>query len=154
MNRFATSLHLLTRDALDAVMPTAENKNLVIHTNLPEDISQVLVDADMIRRVLINLLENAVKYTPQGGEIALEASEIDSWVKICIRDSGPGIPLEDRARIFDKYTRLNSEEETKGFGLGLAYCRLAIEGHGGKIWVDSQPEEGARFCLTLPFVKD
>jgi PAS domain S-box-containing protein len=150
MNRFSTPLPLLVNDSLDAILPTAEHKNLIIHSNLPQDIPPVLVDADMIRRVLINLIENAIKYTPPGGEIRLEANQTDSWVRVCIQDTGPGIPIDDRVRIFDKYTRLNASEEIKGIGLGLAYCRLAIEGHGGKIWVDSPPEEGARFCLTLP----
>ncbi len=150
VNRFATSLHLLVRDAVDAVAPTAESKNLSMHTELPEELPLVLVDADMIRRVLINLLDNAVKYTPPEGDIDLQASQVDSWILLCVQDSGPGIPPEDRARIFDKFTRLNSTSDAQGFGLGLAYCRLAVEGHGGKIWVDSAPAGGSRFCLTLP----
>ena len=151
VNRFATSLHLLARDALDAISPTAENKNITLQLALSPDIPHVFVDADMIRRVLINLLENAVKFTPSGGVISLEASENGAWAQLCVADSGPGIAPADQERIFDKYTRLNPKEESKGFGLGLAYCRLAVKGHGGKIWVESQPGRGSRFCLTLPF---
>jgi PAS domain S-box-containing protein len=150
VNRFATSLHLLARDALDAISPTAENKNVNLHSTISAEIPQVFVDADMIRRVLINLLENAVKFTPSGGEVTLEAGANGSWAQLCVADSGPGIPHFDQERIFDKYTRLNPKDESKGFGLGLAYCRLAVEGHGGKIWVESEPGQGSRFFLTLP----
>jgi len=150
VNRFATSLHLLVRDALDAIAPTAESKNLTIHPDLPEGLPLVLVDADMIRRVLINLLDNAVKYSPPDEDITVTASQADSWMLLTVQDSGPGISAEDRERIFDKFTRLSSTRDAQGFGLGLAYCRLAVEGHGGKIWVDSAPGQGSRFCLTLP----
>ncbi len=110
-----------------------------------------MIDADMIRRVLINLLENAVKYSPPDGEITLGVEFDDQQSKIWIQDSGPGISAAEQEFIFDKFTRLNPEGDQKGFGLGLAYCRLAIEGHGGQIWVESEPNQGSRFTFTLPY---
>ncbi len=154
MNSFAVSPLLLARDAYEAVSPVAENKGQKITISIPSDIPPVLVDADMIRRVLINLLENAVKYSPPGGEIELGARSERPSILIWVRDSGPGISPEDQARIFEKYTRLSQSEAVKGFGLGLAYCRLAVEGHGGRIWVESEVGEGARFCLTLPIAHE
>jgi signal transduction histidine kinase len=154
INSFAVSPLLLARDAYEAVSPVAENKQQKITISIPTDIPPILVDADMIRRVLINLLENAVKYSPPGGEIELGARLERPSVLIWVRDSGPGISSEDQARIFEKYTRLTYNEAVKGFGLGLAYCRLAVEGHGGRIWVESEVGKGAVFYLTLPLAHE
>jgi PAS domain S-box-containing protein len=150
INLFSTSPVLLAVDAVEAVSPVAESKNQIINIKIPAQTPPVTVDADMIRRVLINLLENAVKYSPPEGEISLGAEVKSEHVDIWVQDSGPGIPAEEQDHIFDKFTRLNPKGSQKGFGLGLAYCRLAIEGHRGKIWVESEPGKGSRFCFTLP----
>jgi signal transduction histidine kinase len=150
VNRVSSSPIRLAVDAVDAVSPVAETKNQTIRLELPADAPTLMIDADMIRRVLINLLENAVKYTPPDGEINLGAEFDQQETKIWNQDTGPGISAEQKEHIFDKFTRLNPEDDQKGFGLGLAYCRLAVEGHGGRIWIDSEPGEGARFNFTLP----
>jgi signal transduction histidine kinase len=143
----------LAQDAIDAVAATAQTKHQELDNKVPADLPSLLVDADMIRRVLINLLENAVKYTPQAGKFYIAARQEEDWVQIWVQDNGPGIPESDQDRIFEKFTRLNSKDSPRGLGLGLAYCRLAVEGHGGRIWVESQPGEGSRFTLTLPINK-
>lgn len=153
VNVFSTSPVLLAVDAVEAVSPVAETKNQIINLEMPKDPPPITVDGDMIRRVLINLLENAVKYSPPGGEITLGIEVKTEFANIWVQDSGPGIPTAEQEHIFDKYTRLNPKGSQKGFGLGLAYCRLAIEGHGGQIWVESKPGQGARFCLTLPVLE-
>ena len=153
VNLFSTSPVLLAVDAVEAVSPVAETKNQIIKLTMPADTPPVLVDGEMIRRVLINLLENAVKYSPPGGDITLGADIEDDVARIWVQDTGPGILTLDQEQIFDKFTRLNPKGSQKGFGLGLAYCRLAIEGHGGKIWVESEPGEGSRFSFTLPLAK-
>jgi signal transduction histidine kinase len=150
INLFSTSPVLLAADAVEAVSPVAETKNQIINLIIPADTPPVMVNADMIRRVLINLLENAVKYSPPNGEISLGAVIEPNQAKIWVQDSGPGIPAKEQEHIFDKFTRLNPEMSQKGFGLGLAYCRLAIEGHGGRIWVESEAGQGSQFCFTLP----
>jgi PAS domain S-box-containing protein len=152
VNIFSTSPVLLAVDAVEAVSPVAETKNQIINLKMPTDPPPITVDGDMIRRVLINLLENAVKYSPPGGEITLGIEIGAKFANIWVQDTGPGIPLTEQEHILEKYTRLNPDGSQKGFGLGLAYCRLAIEGHGGQIWVESEPRQGARFCLTLPIV--
>ncbi|MEE9188915.1 MAG: GAF domain-containing protein [Anaerolineales bacterium] len=154
INLYSTSPVLLSVDAVEAVSPVAETKNQIIHLRMPTDTPPVMVDGDMIRRVLINLLENAVKYSPPNGEISLGAVIETNQVKMWVQDSGPGIPAKEQEHIFDKFTRLNPEMSQKGFGLGLAYCRLAIEGHGGRIWVESEAGQGSRFCFTLPLAQD
>lgn len=140
----------IIREAVELLGPTAENKRQTITLDLPDDLPDILADAEMIRRVLSNLLENAIKFTPSAGSISVGAKQEGDWVRFWVQDSGPGIPEADRERIFDKYTRLHSREGPKGFGLGLAYCRLAVEGHGGRIWVESQLGEGSCFNFTLP----
>ncbi|MCS6908782.1 MAG: GAF domain-containing protein, partial [Anaerolineales bacterium] len=137
-------------DSVDAVRVGADAKHQAIETHLSALLPPVLVDGEMIRRVLINLLENAIKYTPQGSAITVGAQSEGKMVQIWVQDCGPGIPPSEQERIFDKFTRLRSANGQHGFGLGLAYCRLAVEAHGGRIWVESQPNQGACFRLTLP----
>jgi signal transduction histidine kinase len=114
----------------------------------------VLVDGDMIRRVLINLTENAIKFTSPEGKIDIGAKQEGSFVRIWVDDEGPGIPPEERERIFDKFTRLRAKDGPRGLGLGLAYCRLAVIGHGGRIWVEGEPGSGSSFNFTLPIVDE
>jgi PAS domain S-box-containing protein len=150
--RQAVSLNAIVEEAFEAVKPLAENRRQSLVNALPPRLPQVHVDMDMICRVVINLVENASKYTPQGGKIELGARPDGDWMQAWVQDNGPGIPLDDQERIFDKFTRLKGKEAAKGFGVGLAFCRLAVEGHGGRIWVESDPGQGSRFVFTLPVV--
>jgi PAS domain S-box-containing protein len=154
INLYSTSPVHLAVEAVEAVSPVAETKNQIINLRIPAEIPPVMVDADMIRRVIINLIENAVKYSPPDGEISIGAVIETNQAKIWVQNSGPGIPAKDQEHIFDKFTRLNPEGSQKGIGLGLAYCRLAIEGHEGRIWVESEAGQGSRFCFTLPLAQD
>lgn len=104
----------------------------------------------MITRVVINLTENGIKYTPKGGQVWLSAKQVDNMVEISVRDTGPGIPEEMRVRVFDKFSRVKYKNAPKGIGLGLAFCRLAVEAHGGRIWVESDGKNGSNFKFTLP----
>jgi signal transduction histidine kinase len=115
----------------------------------------ISVDVDMVHRVLINLLENAIKYTPSEGQIEIGGRvENADWVKMWIRDSGPGIPPSEQERIFEKFIRLRGKDKMPGgLGVGLAFCRLAVQGHGGRIWVESDVDQGATFWLTLPIAR-
>jgi two-component system clock-associated histidine kinase SasA len=144
----------LIRDAVEAVSPIAQNKNLDLNVHVREDLPRVLVDADMIRRVLINLVENAIKFTPPEGKIDVFGSQTGAYIQFCIQDTGPGIPEAEQVHIFDKFTRLQEKEGPRGLGLGLAFCRLAVIGHGGQIWVESEPGTGASFNFTLPVERE
>ena len=110
----------------------------------------VWVDEDMILRVLINLGENAAKFTPVEGTITITTQAEAEWIKVSVKDTGSGIPAKDRERIFDKFTRLRGQGKPGGLGIGLAFCRLAVEGHGGRIWVESVDKKGTSFIFTLP----
>jgi NtrC-family two-component system sensor histidine kinase KinB len=150
LNRQPAPPLLLANDAVDAVYPIARTKNIQVITDVSNDIPDVFVDADMIRRVLVNLAENAVKFAPPGGKIYIGARLEGEGVQFWVEDTGPGIPADEKEHIFDKFTRLTPERGPRGLGLGLAFCRLAVTGHGGRIWVESLPGCGARFYFTLP----
>jgi PAS domain S-box-containing protein len=149
-NRQGVSPVELVASALDAVISTSQGKEIEIVVELVEDLPEIHVDVDMIRRVIINLLENAIKFTPIKGMIRTGAFADGDFVQFWVEDNGPGIAEIDRERIFDKFTRLPTKGGRGGFGLGLAYCRLAVTGHGGRIWVESQEGWGANFRFVLP----
>ena len=132
------------------VEPTMKGRYGTVVTNLPGKLPPIWVDEDMARRVLINLMENSLKFTPQDGQFEVGARHEESWVHIWVKDNGPGIPLSEQDRIFDKFTRLRSGNKSNGLGIGLAFCRLAVLGHGGKIWVESEPGKGSTFHFTFP----
>ncbi|MBP7692184.1 MAG: GAF domain-containing protein [Anaerolineales bacterium] len=151
LNREQSDLHVLAADALELVTPLAEGKGIRLRADIPPRLPLVDVDADMIRRVIINMIENAVKYTPGEGTVTVSAKASARELTIMVKDTGPGIPLAEQARIFSKFTRLQREAAPKGLGLGLAFCKMAVEAHGGRIWVESTPGQGAAFSFTLPF---
>jgi signal transduction histidine kinase len=145
---------ILAGDVMDAVLPLVESRHQTLTNSLVEKLPAVWVDVDMIRRVLINLIENASKFTQPEGKIELGAKRDGEWLQMWVQDNGPGIPFADQERIFEKFTRLKSEGSANGLGVGLAFCRLAVEGHGGRIWVESRTGQGAKFNITLPLVKE
>jgi NtrC-family two-component system sensor histidine kinase KinB len=140
---------LIKRAVLD-VEPVAKGRRQTISATLPNQLPPIWVDEDMARRVLINLMENSVKFTPSDGQLEAGASREDQWVHMWVKDNGPGIPAAEQERIFDKFTRLRGTNKSSGLGIGLAFCRLAVLGHGGKIWVESEPGKGSIFHFTFP----
>jgi PAS domain S-box-containing protein len=150
VNQKDTDPAALIAEAVDIILPPAEARQQIIQIDIPADLPEIWVDADMVRRVLVNLLENAVKFSPQGTQIQLGARAENGQVFFWVQDHGPGIPANQHEAIFEKFARLRPEPAVKGFGLGLAFCRLAVQAHGGRIWVESQPGAGSRFQFTLP----
>ncbi|HQX01300.1 MAG TPA: GAF domain-containing protein [Anaerolineales bacterium] len=140
----------LIRESIRDVMPAAAGRQQNIENKVTTVLPLIWVDVDMVHRVFINLLENAIKFTPVEGQIQIGAQTDGVFVKFWIRDNGPGISPADRERIFDKFIRVRGKSRTVGLGLGLAFCRLAVHGHGGEIWVESELEKGSTFWITLP----
>jgi PAS domain S-box-containing protein len=140
---------LIEQAVLD-VEPIAKGRRQKISAALPAKLPPIWVDEDMARRVLINLMENSVKYTPPDGQLEAGASHEGEWVHMWVKDNGPGIPPAAQDRIFDKFTRLRGANKSGGLGIGLAFCRLAVVGHGGQIWVESEPGKGSAFHFTFP----
>jgi two-component system, OmpR family, clock-associated histidine kinase SasA len=127
------------------------NKSLVIEKDIPGDLPLVYADPDRIRQVLINLFDNAIKYTPEGGNLIISGlHRTTQKVQFSIGDSGPGIPEENRDRIFENHYRLERDEGKEGYGIGLCLCQRIIRAHYGQIWVDESPMGGAWFHFTLP----
>jgi two-component system sensor histidine kinase KdpD len=114
------------------------------------DLPPLRFDYVQISQVLVNLLENAVKYTPPGTSIAVAARQAGGAIEISVHDDGPGIPVEHQARLFEKFYRAHSGSAAAGTGIGLAISKGLVEAHGGRIWVESEPGSGTTFRFTLP----
>ena len=140
----------LIEQAVKDTSPSVEGRHQSISTSLPVRQAALWVDPDMVRRILTNLIENAVKFTPAEGKLEVGARIDDKWLELWVKDNGPGIPTADQERIFEKFTRLRGKDKPAGLGVGLAFCRLAVLGHGGRIWVQSEPGKGTEFHFTLP----
>lgn len=127
-------------------------RQLELITDIPADLPDVFADQRRMRQVFLNLLENALKFTPEGGQVSLTLLHRTSqWVQVSVCDSGPGIPSEEQERIFQDRVRLpQTSASAPGYGVGLSVCRRIAEVHGGRIWVVSEPNEGACFHFTVP----
>jgi PAS domain S-box-containing protein len=156
VNQRALDIAGLVADAIREVEGVADSRKQKLIIQLPEEEDRALVwvDGEMILRVLINLLENAAKFSPDKAQITIHARVIDAWVEVCVQDQGPAIPVSEHERIFNKFTRLSDKGKLGGLGIGLAFCRQAIEGHGGRIWVESKQGEGNTFFFTLPVASE
>ncbi|HRJ55070.1 MAG TPA: GAF domain-containing protein [Anaerolineales bacterium] len=145
----------LIRESLRDVEPSAAARQQALVNNVVSVLPMIWVDVDMIYRVFVNLLENAIKFTPVGGRIEVggQTNPDGVSVRFWVRDTGPGISAADQERIFEKFLRLRGKNRPGGLGVGLAFCRLAVHGHGGEIWVESELEKGTTFWLTLPVAK-
>lgn len=146
-------LQPLVDEALAIQGVLASDKQLQLHSDLTQDLPPAHVDAELIERVLQNLIGNAIKFTPPGGAIRVGAQydpTDNHGLTVSISDTGPGVPPEIRSRLFQKFVR--GQGPGRGSGLGLAFCRLAVEAHGGKIWVETANDQGSTFKFTLPTV--
>lgn len=141
----------LIRESLRDVEPSAAARQQKLEVKTISILPLIWVDVDMIYRVFVNLLENAIKFTPVGGRVEIGGQTTDGvFVKFWVRDNGLGISAPDQERIFEKFTRVRGKNRPGGLGVGLAFCRLAVLGHGGDIWVESEVDKGTTFWLTLP----
>jgi PAS domain S-box-containing protein len=146
----AVSVQKLIDEAYAIEEPNYTRRGVILERSIAEDNPLVSVEESMISRVLLNLFDNALKFSQEGQVIRVESEPVDAMVRVSVSDQGIGIPIEYREVIFEKFQRIKSDSGSSGLGLGLAFCRLAVEAHGGRIWVDDAPEGGARFNLTLP----
>jgi len=146
----SVDLPQLVRDACDALEVRARAKNIALNSSI--DVSTLNVDADLFRRIIENLLENALRHAPGDTAVHVSASGDARETELRVSDSGLGVPRELREAIFERFVQVDTQDRgvtRSGRGLGLAFCRLAVEAHGGRIWVEDA-EPGAVFCLRLP----
>lgn len=154
LNITAVDLHHLVKNVMATLAPLATENGIILSAQLPPDLPWVAIDEEKIGRVLTNLLDNALKFTPPGRSVVVLAQVIAGerpHVRCAVRDAGPGIPPEYTERIFDRFVQVpNQSGRRRGTGLGLAFCKLAVEAHGERIWVESAPGAGSTFYFTLP----
>lgn len=154
-----TPLHPLADAALDSMRHVAQEMEVHLENQLPEALPQLYIDADKVERILINLVDNAIKFTPSDGKVGIRAYPVGikggdantNLMQIQVIDTGPGIPDDYKKRLFDRYVQVEGRKGSrKGTGLGLTFCMLAVQAHGGSIWVEDNPGGGSIFNFTLP----
>lgn len=155
LHRAPVSVAALLSDVSARFVLLALEATIELETDSAPDLPEVYADSELLKRALSNLVDNAIKFTPDGGRVRLWArreSTVEAHaVLLGVSDTGPGIPIEAQTRIFEKFKQVAaSKGRRRGTGLGLAFCKLAIEAHGGRIWVESTPGRGATFIITLP----
>ena len=146
-----TDLSGLTRDVVESLQPVAALRQVELQVSADAGI-EVQADPDLLRRLFVNLISNAIKFAPVGGHVRLHARvDGENWSAM-VQDDGPGIPAADLPRVFERFFRgqREGEQPVDGTGLGLAIARGITELHGGRLWAESPPEGGTQFCLTMP----
>jgi signal transduction histidine kinase len=147
------SLGGLVHEVMETLKPIAAEKPIELEVTTLEPSILVWADRDKITQMLTNLIGNAIKFTPPHGRVMVSSACNDKdWVRVSVSDTGPGIPANERERIFDKFYQVAEigGPKPKGTGLGLAISKTLVELHGGKIWVESEPGRGSTFYFTLP----
>lgn len=145
----------IIHSALEVLESQIEEKKITLVNTIPPDL-RVLTDPDQLRRVVANVIQNAVKFTPSGGEIQISAEVIDRMVTVSICDNGPGIPPHDRARVFERFYQVDlprtgsPRHNGRGTGLGLAIAKHIVEAHGGKIWAEGNIPTGTNILFSVP----
>jgi two-component system, NtrC family, sensor histidine kinase KinB len=141
-------------NVLDELQPLAAERGITLTFNAPEGLVNIQADEDKVERVIQNLVDNALKYTADDTTITIYAAPLEdnpAYVRVDVVDRGPGIPPDYRERLFDRYVQVQGQRGTRrGVGLGLTFCRLVVEAHGGRIWVEENPGGGSVFSFTLP----
>jgi signal transduction histidine kinase len=156
LSREPVDVPQLVEDAVQSVLAMAEQSDISLTIDLPPDLPHPLGDAEKLDRVLTNLLDNAISYTPTKGDIRVAAQVVDGTVEVSVTDTGPGVPPEYRESIFERFVRVPGlVGRRKGFGLGLYFCYQVVVAHGGQIWVEPGPGGvGSRFAFTLPLPEE
>jgi signal transduction histidine kinase len=138
-------------NALILVRERAGRRGIELGRTIDQRVGTIRADERKVKQVLLNLLSNALKFTPEGGRIDVRAAVNDGLVEVSVADTGVGIAPEDQAAVFEEFRQVGTADKmVEGTGLGLALSRKFIELHGGRIWVKSQVGEGATFTFTLP----
>ncbi|GAB4213323.1 MAG: hypothetical protein OHK0022_50290 [Roseiflexaceae bacterium] len=151
LDREPFELDLLIPETIQRLTPLAVQNQQQLDYDIPQELLPVLADGPLLRRVIENLVGNALKFTPHGGSVTVGVDASDGgMLELWVRDSGPGIPADQRARIFEKYGQVRGVNQRAGTGLGLTFCKLVAEAHGGQIGVREAPGGGSIFWFTLP----
>ncbi len=138
------------REVITLLTPLAEAKGMKLETSFPGELPSLRVDPLLFRRLLENLLSNAIKFSPPGSAVLLKVWQEGSELGFAVQDQGPGIEPTELSHLFEFFYRGKAAGGQEGFGLGLATVKRIIDSHGGRLWVDTAPGQGATFNFTLP----
>jgi two-component system phosphate regulon sensor histidine kinase PhoR len=152
LNFSSCNIARLLDDVIDLLMPQIKSKNINWVSEIDQSIPEIIIDTSQIERVFINLISNAIKFTPEEGTITVKIYMGDHFLNVEVSDTGIGISESDTVKLFDEFYRVENEinQNLKGTGLGLALVKKIIEAHNGKIWVKSAVGQGTTFYFTLP----
>ncbi len=158
--------------AFERLRPQIERRSLAFRTEVADGLQPILIDEERIGQVLLNLMHNALKWTPEGGEVIVKAMgaehatdartlreiakiEADAWIRLSVHDTGIGIPAGETERVFERFYKVDRSRtrDSGGTGLGLAIAKHLIERHGGRIWAESREGAGSTFSMLLPRIK-
>ncbi len=169
LDREPTHLAEIAEAVLDSFGPLAHEMEIHLDNHLPNNLPPLYADADKVERIITNLVDNAIKFTPSDGHVGIAAqlttftpanddmaqAAPQSFAQIRVTDTGPGIPDDYKQRLFDRYVQVEGREgRRKGTGLGLTFCMLAVRAHGGDIWVEDNPGGGSVFNFTVPLLTE
>ncbi|CAN5382927.1 HAMP domain-containing sensor histidine kinase [soil metagenome] len=149
-------IHTIINQALGNVRLAVDKKGGEISCDLRATKHEIFADHTHIQNVIYNLLDNAIKYTPDKPNIRVYTEDLPNGIEFCVQDNGIGIPRDQQKKIFEKLYRVptGNIHDVKGFGLGLSYVKAVVEKHGGEVWVDSEPGRGSNFHVRLPYILD
>jgi signal transduction histidine kinase len=152
LNRTAVALHALVREVLSEIEVARADRGVRVRDTVPDDLPAVHVDPERVHQVLFNLLDNAVRFTPAGGEVTVAAHRVNGSCEIAVIDTGPGIAAEHLPRLFERFYRADASRSRGdgGTGIGLAIARSVVEAHGGRIRAESRVGRGSVFTFDLP----
>jgi signal transduction histidine kinase len=140
-------------NAMTLVRERAQRHGIALGTDIDPELDEIVADERKFKQILLNLLTNAVKFTPDGGRVDVIARRAGEVLQVAVRDTGIGIASEDRDAVFEEFRQVGRHYTNKqeGTGLGLTLTRRFVELHGGRIWLDSEPGKGSTFTFTIPF---
>ena len=152
LERDCVDLAPLVAEVLSEIEVARPDRDVRLAEYVPEDLPPVFADRERVHQVLFNLLDNAVRFTPEGGRVTVSASKHNGSVDVVVADTGPGIAAEDLPRVFERFFRVDESRsrDDGGTGIGLAIARSVVEAHGGRIWAESDPGRGSTFTFELP----
>jgi diguanylate cyclase (GGDEF)-like protein len=153
LNKGLLDIPQVLQHVVQSMQPLAQSKRIVLRRHVPETLPSLFADADKVTQVLLNLVSNAIKYTPESGEVTLQVDEGENDVQFSVTDTGIGIAAEDVPKLFEKFQQFQRPAGTrghKGTGLGLAISKRLVELHGGRIWATSRLGQGSTFSFTVP----
>ena len=151
INRKEVDFSKLAAEVADQVSSLIRQKKQTLNAEVPRTLLTIMADDQRVEQILLNLLSNAIKFTPEGGQIYLKAGYEGNRLIVRVQDTGPGIPNEEKQKLFQPYYHLSTDRSgIPGLGLGLAITKQLVELHGGAIWVQSEVGKGSTFSFSLP----